>query len=195
MEKEIWKPIPGWEQDYEVSNTGKIRSITRVIRHKNGTNKTYKSQLRLLRLDQHGYYHTQLKRGDKRKVMKVHRAVAMAFIPNPLNKPCVNHIDNNIRNNNVENLEWCTMKENTHWMMIQGRADRTETWVARLSQSLDFMRKPVMGTEISTGKTVVYEGVNKTANDGFQPSCITVCCQGKRKSHKGYKWEYVESGD
>jgi len=108
---EIWKPVVGYETRYEVSNLGNIRSTYfRVKRNK----KLYQDKIypRLI---------LQIKASGKTKALKVHRVVAQAFIPNPENKPCVNHIDNNSSNNSVSNLEWCTLKENTAHCVKSGR--------------------------------------------------------------------------
>lgn len=187
----MWKLIPEWES-YEVSNMGRVRSVNRVI-YEQPTNKArhLKSKMLTLRYDQHGYLQALLNHNGKRKLLKVHRAVAMAFIPNPNNKPCVNHIDNNPANNRVDNLEWCTLKENSQWMLKQGRADRTEQWLARLDKGLDPMRRPVIGINVNTGEVLRYRGVNEVRKDGFSPSSVCTACSGKRsKFHKGYRWEY-----
>lgn len=96
----IWKPVVGYEDRYEVSNTGLVRNDQGCIMGQ------YKNDL--------GYVFvrlTMLSKG-KRESARIHRLVARAFIPNPLNKPSVNHIDCNPANNHVSNLEWCTQKEN-----------------------------------------------------------------------------------
>ena len=122
----------------------------------------------------------------------VHRLVAFAFVPNPLGKPCINHIDCDPTNNNALNLEWCTKAENTAYMKRLGRNKRTEAWIQHLNDGLNFMRKAVIGTSLKTGESVYYEGINKVARDGFQPSCVTNCCKGIRKQHKGHTWRYAE---
>lgn len=95
---EIWKPIPGWEDLYKISNTGKVLSIK--------NNRIIKNMIK------NGYENIEFWKNNKRKHMSVHRLIAEAFIPNPENKPHINHI-NSIRNDNrIENLEWCTPKEN-----------------------------------------------------------------------------------
>jgi len=100
---EIWKDIKGYEGIYEVSNLGRVRSIPR-----NGTiNKTKILSPALI----HGYYSLCLRNKNK-KMHRVSRLVAQAFIPNPENKPEVNHIDGNKKNNVVCNLEWNTASEN-----------------------------------------------------------------------------------
>lgn len=100
--KEVWKPISGYENLYEVSNLGRVKSIkyhtNRVLKPK--TNKKYNCN----NLCKHSVTST----------IDVHRMVAIAFVPNPDNKPHVNHIDNNRRNNAALNLEWVTPKENNN---------------------------------------------------------------------------------
>lgn len=95
---EIWKEIIGWEGKYSVSNLGRVMSI------KNG-NKILSAQ------STRWYPQVRLRRPNKQA--KVHRLVADAFLPNPLNKKCVNHKDGNKHNNNADNLEWCSHSENT----------------------------------------------------------------------------------
>lgn len=96
---EIWKKVKGWEDLYEVSNTGKVRSIRT-------------GKLRVFDINNCGYERIVFYNGEYKERIFVHRLVAETFIPNPQNKPQVNHIDGNKSNNSVENLEWCTQMEN-----------------------------------------------------------------------------------
>jgi len=99
--KEIWKDIKGYEKLYQVSNLGNIKSL------KTGKNLYYSKSKRYLRVG--------LFKDKKRKGFSIHRLVAEAFIPNPNNYPCVNHKDCNGNNNRVDNLEWCTYKQNNDY--------------------------------------------------------------------------------
>lgn len=105
---EIWKDIKGYEGYYQISNLGGIKSFPR-----NGTIST----VYMLKptLTKNGYYKVTLSKPNNTTYLLVHRIVAETFIPNPENKPEVNHIDGDKLNNCVDNLEWCTSKENiTH---------------------------------------------------------------------------------
>lgn len=113
MSKEIWKPIVGFEQQYEISNKGKIRSIDRYVDHWRGGKRLYKGTPKNERLNGKGYYRCNLKNKGSRYDFTVHRLVAMAFIPNPQNYREVNHKDGIKTNNCVENLEWCSSSQNT----------------------------------------------------------------------------------
>lgn len=119
-----WKPIAGYEGLYEVSNTGLVRSSERSIskRMYGGGIHSYKRKGRIMRGDNAvGYVQHQLSKDGIRTRFKAHRLVAMAFIPNPEGKPWVNHIDSNPQNNNVDNLEWCTCRENVIHAIKAGR--------------------------------------------------------------------------
>ena len=112
--KEIWKPVKNYEGYYEVSNLGNVRSVDRVI-YDNNSLRVFKGKL--LKPSLHNgkqpYYYVSLCKGSHNKKVLVHRLVAETFIPNPLNKPQVNHIDGNVHNNIVTNLEFVTNAENT----------------------------------------------------------------------------------
>ena len=121
MNREVWRDIKGYEGLYQVSNYGRIKSLY-------GWNgKEYIIRERILRpcksRDKSSTYSrsiVKLIKDQKRKNYKVHRLVAQAFIPNPENKPQVNHIDGNPLNNNVNNLEWCTDRENKEHAIENG---------------------------------------------------------------------------
>lgn len=95
---EIWKDIKGYEGKYQVSNLGRFKNLL--------TNFVYKSR------DENTYNQIQMNINGEYTAKYLHRLVAKTFIPNPNNKKEVNHIDGNKSNNKVENLEWCTRKEN-----------------------------------------------------------------------------------
>lgn len=104
---ELFKDVKGYEELYQVSNLGRVKSLPKIVgRRLRG--ETVLAQQR----SRHGYYMVDLCTNGKRFNASVHRLVAEAFIPNPDNKPCVNHIDGDKANNCVDNLEWCTHSEN-----------------------------------------------------------------------------------
>ncbi len=125
--EEIWKPVVGYEGMYEVSNLGRVKSLNRTVKN-NGSLVLRKERILKPAVSSGWYFTIVLNNGDKlkKKTTRIHRLVATAFIKNELNKPCVNHIDNNPLNNNVSNLEWCTFKENIKHASKQGRMNRGE---------------------------------------------------------------------
>lgn len=120
---EIWKPIKGYETHYEISSHGRVKALYREFVGKDGRIKKYHE--RFLKPDtseiKRGYMRVTLSKDYKTQRFLVHRLVAEHFIPNPENKPFINHIDNNGLNNNISNLEWCTHSENMIHAQKQGR--------------------------------------------------------------------------
>ncbi len=111
-DKELWRSIKGYEGYYEVSNFGQVRSLDRTLERKNQSTIFCKGKILKLHINKQGYYYTDLKKNGKRKKERINRLVAIAFIPNPKNKPQVNHINGIKTDNRAENLEWNTPKEN-----------------------------------------------------------------------------------
>lgn len=108
--KEVWKTIEGFEGFYEVSNLGRIKALERLVENNGGMQKKHEKILKENRSNGHSM--VVLCRDKKTYPRLVHRLVAQAFIPNPENKPVVDHIDTNAFNNRVENLRWVTQQEN-----------------------------------------------------------------------------------
>jgi len=110
---EKWKPAPGFEEHYEVSNLGDVRSKDRVVeRPGKGDKVTKKGQVLRAQPTPKGYLRIQLVNGARRQNYMVHRLVAQVFIPNPETKPEVNHKNGKKTDNTVSNLEWATECEN-----------------------------------------------------------------------------------
>lgn len=106
--EEIWKDIPEYEGLYQASNFGRIKNIGK-------TGKILKGEI-----DEWGYIRVCLSKNNNHKKFKVHRLVLMAFCPTNDSKLQINHKDGNKKNNNLENLEWCTASYNTKHSYING---------------------------------------------------------------------------
>jgi hypothetical protein len=109
---EVWKDIIGLEGQYQISNTGKMKLLARYVNAKKGSKRPIPEVILKPFLDASGYFHYTLKKKDKSYHYKTHRAIAEYFIPNPENKLFVNHINGIKTDNRIENLEWCTPREN-----------------------------------------------------------------------------------
>lgn len=166
FQEEIWKRIE-WSPDYEISSWGRVKSY-----------KQDKINGKLIKLtpSKNGYIEVNLYNIYTKKIKRigVHRLVAEAFIPNPENKPEVNHIDEDKENNYYKNLNWMTSKENCNY------GTRTERLVKKLN-------KPVRCIE--TGE--IYSSV-KEAFKQTNICQISRVCRGERLTAGGFRWEYIE---
>lgn len=164
---EKWVPIEGFESLYEISNFGRVKSLC-AGRWRNSI------IIRKAVPDKDGYLTVCLKKDGKTYCKKIHRLVAIAFIDNPSSLPQINHIDENRKNNFVENLEWCDCKYNNNY---NSKPTKHFKPICKLAED---------GTVIK-----VYESVNAAAKDNnIEPSLISPVLKGKRKHAGGFRWEY-----
>lgn len=118
--EEIWKPIKEYEDLYEVSNLGRIKSKDRITRNGKSNYCIKKGKILKIGSNSLGYAIIGLWKDKKQRFFQVHRIVAETFIKNSENKKEVNHKDGNKRNNNIENLEWVTRSENVKHAIKHG---------------------------------------------------------------------------
>lgn len=171
MENEIWKDIEGFE-GYQVSTLGRVKSLG------NGNSNNSKEKILKQYKNKKGYLFVNLYKDGKAKMFTIHRLVAKAFIPNPLNLPCVNHKTEDKSINYVWCIEWCTQKYNVNY------GTRNE----RISKKLS---KKVLCVETGIIYPSIIE-VERQTRIAYQN--ISACCNGKPK-HKtagGFHWQYIE---
>lgn len=168
---EMWKEIPGTEGQYQVSNTGKVRTV------KTG-------RILTPAIDHRGYERVCLFKYERNRRYKVHRLVAMAFIPNPYNKPQVNHKDGNKRNNSVDNLEWVTNDENMDHSRANGLHDNHKEWC-------DSRKKRIIATHIESGEEIVFDSI-LAAKKALRTNHIQEVLRGLRYEAKGYTFRYAK---
>ena len=169
---EHWKPVVGYEEHYEVSDMGNVRSL------KFGKEKILKPGK-----NNRGYLKVSLYKDGQKKMSLVHRLVAEAFIPNPNNLETVNHKDEVKTNNVASNLEWMSQKDNTNYGTRNKRAGEA---FSKKVQMFDKSTGELLATFPSTREAARVTGIN--------PSHISECCNGKKKSAGGYIWKYAFSG-
>lgn len=172
MENEEWRDIQGYEGYYQVSNLGRVRSL-------------WFGKVRILKqgINQKGYKRVYFNKDKKKKVYFVHRLVAEAFIHNPNNYPCVNHIDENPSNNNVDNLEWCTQQYNVNYGTgIKRMVEKITKPVLQFTKDGEFVNEYPSIIEAYRQTCITY-------------SCISICCRCKAKSAGGFIWKFKEKSE
>lgn len=191
METEVqWRPVVGYEGFYEVSDTGRIRAVDRIV---NG--RRYQSREVKVQKLRTGYSSVRLYKAGIGKTFTVHRMVAKAFIPNTKNKLCVNHKDGNKNNNVVSNLEWLTHEENNKHAHANGLNYISEKNMrAKIEASAKVRARPVirMGKGLPNKEYPSIKAASQS--ESVSGSDITQVCKGRNKSAGGFKWKYKTGG-
>lgn len=182
MQNEIWKEISGYEGYFEVSNLGNFRSKDRVIKYKSNGIRLYPGKFLKTETIVEGYQRIVLMKEAIKKRYMCHRLVAQEFVPNPDNKPYVNHINGNKADNRAENLEWVTQSENElHSHSVLGNTMRGKTYPKKVEAIF-----PKEGDRIvfnSMSDAIKFLGVG--------------CIEGLKKSivanrvYHNFKWRFV----
>lgn len=194
---EEWRDIPNYEGYYQISNLGRVKSLDREIINVNGKIFLRKGKVKAQMIDKGGCKRVNLYKDGILKCCPVHRLVAKTFIPNPENKPEVNHIDGNKQNNSVYNLEWCTRSENQQhaWNIglkenarkacsVNGKNNCANN--ARKSLSKPILQFDLYNNLIREWKSMhEAEKALKIAN-----THISECCRGEAKTAGGYIWKF-----
>lgn len=186
--EEYWKEVKGYEGYYEVSNTGKVRSVERtiVLLARDGADRPsiYKSKELKQSIESKQKYnwlprkYVRLSKGGKIKRFYVHRLVALTFIPNPNNMTDVNHKDGNPFNNNVANLEWVSRRMNINHA-FENKLIKTEKPVAKLNpKTLEVIE--------------VYKSESEACRENGVGQGKILRAMKRNGTSCGFKWKYLD---
>lgn len=176
---EVWEPIKGYEGLYEISNKGRVKGFK--VRN------AYQEHILKPLFDKDGYCKVNLYKDRKMKRVSVHKLVALTFLGEEEGKQQINHIDGNKENNCVENLEWCTPKENIHHSIKIG--------LAKKKGKYNYKARKIIC--VTTGK--IYDCiVDAEKETGVSHQNIVKVCRGQRnyagkdKNGNPLVWKYEE---
>lgn len=174
MKKETWKFIPGYEDLYEVSDLGRVRSLNYNHTGKIRILKTYKVK---------GYICVGLWKNRKYKLLSVHRLVYETFIGTIPEGMQVNHINEIKTDNRLENLNLMTPKENCNWgTRNQRSADK---------QRNNHRSQTVRQSTLDGILVKKWPSTKECGRNGFNQGAVAACCRGERKQYKGFIFEYI----
>lgn len=175
--EEIWKDIKDYP-NYMVSSMGRVKSL--------GNDKTRKEKILKPVKNNYGYLNVVLHNNGKRKMITIHRLVAEAFIENLDGKPIIDHINTIRDDNRVENLRYCTYKENSNNLETKNNLRKALKGINSIS---------ILQLNKETGEVIREwsSAIDAQKEYGIANGNIGKCCKGKLKSTGGYKWRYKES--
>lgn len=184
MEK--WLPIPGM-YGYEASDTGRIRSLSRKVNCGKGYRTIPTKVLSPFLVKSTGYRQVKV-RGKK---YSAHRLIAMTWCDGFFEGACVDHINGVRDDNRPENLQWVTSSENSFRSFKNGRITPTKGKFSKDHPT----SKAVISTSLFSGEVRIWESAMDAVRAGFDSSCISRCCAGKSKHHKGHYWRFANAAE
>lgn len=186
---ESWKDIVGFEGLYQVSNLGQIKSVQRVIVRSDGRSKSIKERILKPQKYSNKYLFVGLWKENICSQHMVHRLVAIHFIPNPENKPEVNHRLGIKEDNRASELEWMTCSENglhAYEIGLKKPAGTGKT------NELNGHSKKIAQLDLNGNTIKIWPSGREIKRQmNFDSSCISECARGKQKTAYGYKWQYA----
>ncbi|MFV0535956.1 MAG: HNH endonuclease [Dysgonomonas sp.] len=185
MISEEWKYIIGYEDKYMISNTGEVLSVQREVKCKSGVIKNFGGYKIKAFASNKGYMQVSL----SGKTLLLHRLIAEAFIPNPENKPQINHINGNKSDNRIENLEWATQSENISHAYKNGY--KTAPFLNCRAEK-NHLSKAV--TQYKNGVKINDFGSIREASriTGVNSITISRVCKGAAGHAGGYMWKFKQ---
>lgn len=178
--EEVWKDIEGYEGLYQISNLGRVKSLPKLHKFVHGYYLT-KEKILSPRVcgTQREYLAVVLHKNEKNKQYKIHRLVAMAFIPNPCGYNEINHKDENKGNNMVDNLEWCTRSYNVNYG-------------SRIEKQRKTLIKPVAAYDAIGNFVQSFDSLAEAALfANVDGSNISRACKKEGRLSGGYMWKYI----
>lgn len=184
--KEVFKPINGYEGFYSVSNLGRVYSHSRKISGALSYSGFHYKKGKMItpQIGATGYPKATLSKNGIAKQENIHRLVALAFIPNPLNLPQVNHIDGNKANSTLTNLEWVSAKENANHAIQYLSSPNGFT-----GENNKSFKGWIIATNINTGEIIRMAGNKDIIKKGFHPGNVNSVLSGRYKTSKGHTFE------
>lgn len=175
---EVWKDIDDFEGYYQISNFGRIRSCDRYVNSKSGSKRLVRGNIHNCYVGHGGYYYISLYKDNKHRLCTLHRLIAKAFLPNPNDLPCIDHINTDRKDNRIDNLKWVSYLEN----------NKNEITIKHKKESMNLYRVE----QLSEDKEVIAEYISTreaSEKTGFLPKSIQVAISRKHKLH-GFYWRY-----
>ena len=180
---EEWRDVAGYEDLYQVSSEGRVKSLERTYIDKSGRERYVKECILKPGMDKGGYLRVGLCDGEKRKTFKVHRLVCEAFHENPDNKPQVNHVNEIKTDNRASNLEWATARENSNFGTRNERIGK---------KSAITKSKPICQYTLDEKIVKAWASLTEVKREtGFSQGNISQAAHGNRKTAYGFIWKYV----
>ena len=183
---EVWKDIKDFEGLYQISNLGRIKSMQRYVKNKS-SKRVVKEKMLKNQINNKGYYSVILRKNGKTFTKTVHRLIAIAFIENKNNYPCINHKDGNKLNDKLDNLEWCSYKHNIREAYRLG--------LNKYTNLINFKNLPKKVLQFDKNGNFIKEFDSIREASKIADVCynsISLNCRGKQKYAGDYTWKFKE---